>query len=95
MFFVDDDQSNVFEGRKERGARADCNAGPARPNFEPGLSSFLRSLGAVKGRKLTRKPRLKAFSELGCECDFWNKHKAGLIALERLFHTPKIDFRFS
>lgn len=98
MFFVDDDESEAIEGGKDSAAGADDDTGVFLMNFMPFIEAFALAKVAMEHGDLLLdggEAAFKAFHGLGCERDFGDEDKGGLVEIEDLLDGLEVYLGFS
>ena len=98
VLLIDDHQSKILHGRKDRRARADDHPGHARREREPAIQPFaLREMAVphhaavIRGNGL--EPRPQPRHRLGCQRDLRYEKNHTAPALQRLCNCPQINLR--
>ena len=98
VFFIDHDESEIFERRENRAARADHDPRAAGMNLVPFIVPLAFRQMAVQDRdhvRLRGEAALEALDGLRRERDFRDEHDRRLAARERGADRLQIDFRFA
>ena len=82
LFFVDDDEAEIFERREDRGARAYYDADVSVPHAPPFAGAFDVRQGAVQHGYVFAEPRADQAADPERQRDFGNEHDGGLPARE-------------
>lgn len=98
MFFIDDDESQIWQRCEHGGARADHDAGLAFADAMPFVETFaLREVGVKYGDLIVElgKACFETADGLWGECDFRNKDEDGFAEIERGLSGLEVDFGFA
>jgi hypothetical protein len=66
VFFIDNDESEIFQRREDRATRADCDASATRMNFMPFIVTFALGQMAMQHRDRVLHVGEAAFETLNC-----------------------------
>ena len=92
LFFVDDDQTQVFQRREDCGARSDYYRCKAGSDPVPLIVPLPQRHGAVQKRDTVRKMRNGNPAQQRSQADLRNQQHGRIIGLQRLTDKPQIDF---
>lgn len=95
VFFVEDNQAQVGQGRKHGRTAADQQAGFTAAQLPPRIVAFADAEVAVEHRHLARQASNKATHQLGREGNFGNQHKGLAAEPQRTGDCPQVDFSFA
>src|SRR5687767_4875980 len=95
MLFVDDEQLQVFQGRKHSGACADNDRSATVKNSQPLFDALLARQRTVENGDTARESRGKPFCQLGRQSDLRNEDETRVPARERVFRSLNVDLGLS
>ena len=98
VFFIDNDQSKIFQRRENGTAGADDNAGVAGMDFVPFIVAFAFREMTMQNRNhilCFGETALEAFDRLRRQGNFRNEDDRAATAFERRSDSLKINFSFS
>ena len=95
VFFVNDDQAQVFDRCKNSGPRANDDCAFSRANFAPRIVAFSARQRAVQDRDLVAKVDAKAAHGLRGQRDFRHENKRAFARREGMGNSANIDQCFA
>ena len=95
MFFVDDDDADIFERREHRAARADDNFRLARTHAPPFVEPFPRRKTAVQNSRRAAEAGAELGEHLRRQGNFGYEKNGAFAFPQILRNEVEIDFRFA
>lgn len=98
MFFIDDDETEVLQGREESAARADDDDGFSAVDLMPFIEAFACREVAMQDGDLplaAGEAGFEAVDRLGSEGDLRNQDDGGAAFPQNVIDGLKVDFCFS
>ena len=98
VFFIDDDESEIFQRREDRAARADHDPRAAGMNFVPFIVAFAFGQMTVQNRDGVLRlgePAFEALNRLRRKRNFRDENNCRASVIERRADRLQINFRFA
>src|SRR5262245_12031420 len=95
MLFVDDDETDAFQGRKNRGASADNDRGFAGVDTHPFVEPLTFGQRTMKDGGFSRKALRKAIRELRSQSDFRNEDEGAFAGRDEMLGRSHVNLGFT